>query len=342
MGKLRTFVFLAGLGIAVFSAYLWGAHRGEAADAPTIQYGPIGCAVASSQWADCFATMLNTWAPGTTLSATLATRQPVQLVCAGLSANIGTCAASGDRVSVTCPAGCFPGEQVSFSILGDFSTARPPQPGDWSIQHSSTMPANAAAGQTSVRPLAMLGDRARGIDQNATPAQTAEIHYGPIGCAVASPQWADCFATMLNNWTPGTTVSGTLTNYPNVQIVCAGLSANIGNCAASGSTISVTCPAGCFVGEQVSFSLLGDFSRTAPPEPGDWSIQHSSTMPPVAAAGQTPVRPLAMLGGSHPVNGMMSTAAASRSRPAWQKPTWQTKLWSATRSLLRWATPTRD
>jgi len=142
MLKARVAV-LALVSMAMVVGSALGLGRGTAS-AQTNPPGPIACAVQAggNNWVNCWATLTNTWPPGTTVSATLnGDFGQTQIVCQNQV--YLNCGVNGNTASLICQTGCYPGTQVSLSMLGKFTKA--PQPSDFSFSMSSVPPDQAAA-----------------------------------------------------------------------------------------------------------------------------------------------------------------------------------------------------
>jgi hypothetical protein len=137
-----------------------------------------------NNWVNCWATIVNTWAPGTTLQATLNKNVgQTQIVCA--SSNSQNCNSSGNTVYMICESGCYPGTQVSWSLLGTFTSA--PQPTDWTVASASLPPTQASApsGQQGLTPLVANADTGTVA---CAPQATARRHGGLSGMLQAAQQ----------------------------------------------------------------------------------------------------------------------------------------------------------
>jgi hypothetical protein len=249
------------------------------------QSSPAACAVQSQTWATCWFTMLSTWAPGTTLAATIKNSSVSTIVCTRESGAdegyySGRCGVNGNSVVSNCPGGCWPGEQIVVSLLGNFTSDSAISPSDWT--YNPPLPGATTPGSTfapaAVHPLAYVAD-ARSADAAALDAASAGP-ASPAACSVQSQTWATCWITVLKTWAPGTTLAATITNSQVSQILCvpeAGSDEGYfsGTCSVNGEAVVSTCPGGCWPGEQIAVSLLGNF--TSAPAPSDWTYASSSS-----------------------------------------------------------------
>jgi len=142
-----------------------GLGRGTAsAQAPANPPGPIACSIQQDapNWVNCWATLTNTWAPGTTVSATLnGDFGQTQLLCQNQV--YLNCGVNGNTVSLICQTGCYPGTQVSLSMLGKFTKA--PAPSDFSLSSAVILPPDKVAAllsQNTATPTVAVANAATG------------------------------------------------------------------------------------------------------------------------------------------------------------------------------------